>query len=147
MNIVTKRQKHKYHYSHIDLSFLFLRMYFKFGSENYRDRRHISCELTYAFRIFWNIENMGAWYHVNSGTMWYFLFQPILSQNDGMGWKKGSNACWRADTEKKAQPSTTKSSSSPLPNHSQSRRQYRRETTKRTLIYLHSTPSPCDCEK
>jgi hypothetical protein len=49
MNIVIKRQKHKCNYSHVDLSFLFLRVYLGFGSENYRDHKHISYEHTHFF--------------------------------------------------------------------------------------------------
>jgi hypothetical protein len=60
MNIVIKRQKQKWHYSHVNLSFFFLRvyleffdgnMYLQFGSENYRDIRH-----THLFSNFINLK-------------------------------------------------------------------------------------------
>jgi hypothetical protein len=44
MNSITKRQKPKLHYSHCNLSFLFLLLYFDFGSKKSRKCKHISCE-------------------------------------------------------------------------------------------------------
>jgi hypothetical protein len=43
-NSVTKRQKYKWHYSCIDLSFLFLHVHFEFGSKKFRDGKPMSSE-------------------------------------------------------------------------------------------------------
>jgi hypothetical protein len=43
-NSVTKRQKYKWHYSCINLSFLFLHVHFKFGSKKFRNGKHTSNE-------------------------------------------------------------------------------------------------------
>jgi hypothetical protein len=53
MNIVTKIQKHKWHYSYVDLSFLFLRVYLEFGSETL-DTYHVNPHIY--FRIFQHLE-------------------------------------------------------------------------------------------
>jgi hypothetical protein len=64
-------------------AFLFLHVYLEFGSENYRDGRHISCEHAYLFQFLktWKFKFLYviSWYHVNSGTMWYF---PVVLDVD-----------------------------------------------------------------
>jgi hypothetical protein len=54
MNIVTKRQKHKWNYSHVDFSFLFLHVYLNFVLK-ITDIRHMWTH-TFIFEFFWNLE-------------------------------------------------------------------------------------------
>jgi hypothetical protein len=64
-------------YSHNNLSFLFLLVYYEFGSKKSKKCKHISCEHPHIISEFFNackfkFERKVSWYHIGYGVTRYF---------------------------------------------------------------------------